>query len=167
MTVDALWGWSLLLWDLLLIFNGKPPEGGHWDPKWVYFLHASRAGGPNWHGSSSALLCNFQCSWAWNGKVRATCLSSRGVNPTFWAAICCIWPARTLNWVIFYVLESLQYIKIIAREMGQKYCGWRDMQINVPFPLGSTHLGYRCTTCAFSPVIMYAGWLVKSEHMLK
>ena len=38
--------------------------------------------------------------------------------------------------------------------------GWRDMQINVPFTPESTHLGYRCTTCAFSPVILYAGRLV-------
>jgi len=45
--------------------------------------------------------------------------------------------------------------------MGQKVLsGWQDTQINVPFPLESTHLGYRCTTCAFSPVILYAGRLV-------
>jgi hypothetical protein len=31
------------------------------------------------------------------------------------------------------------------------------MQINVPLHLESTHLvGYRCMTCAFSPVILYA-----------
>jgi hypothetical protein len=35
-----------------------------------------------------------------------------------------------------------------------------DVQINVPFPLKSTHLGYRCTTRAFIPVILYAGRLV-------
>jgi len=38
--------------------------------------------------------------------------------------------------------------------------GWRDMQINVSFPLESTHIGYMCTTFAFSPVILYAGRLV-------
>jgi hypothetical protein len=37
---------------------------------------------------------------------------------------------------------------------------WRDMQINVPFPLEITHPGYRCTTCALSPVILYSGRLV-------
>jgi len=61
----------------------KYAEGVIWGPKWVHYLHAPRAGGPNWHVSSSALLCRFQCSWAWNGQVRATCLSSRGVNPIF------------------------------------------------------------------------------------
>jgi hypothetical protein len=30
------------------------------------------------------------------------------------------------------------------------------MQIKVPFTLESTHLGYMCTTCAFSPVVLYA-----------
>jgi len=34
----------------------KISEGVIWGPKWVYFLHAPRAGGPNWHASSSALL---------------------------------------------------------------------------------------------------------------
>jgi hypothetical protein len=34
------------------------------------------------------------------------------------------------------------------------------LQINVPFPLKSTHIGYKCTTYAFSPVILYAGRLV-------
>ena len=43
---------------------------------------------------------------------------------------------------------------------AKRLSGLRDMQINVPFPLESTHLGYRCTTCAFSPVILYAGRLV-------
>jgi len=51
-------------------------------------------------------------------------------------------------------------MKIIAREMGQKESGWQDMQISVPFPLKSTHLGYRCTMCAVRPVILYAGRLV-------
>ena len=39
------------------------------------------------------------------------------------------------------------------------------MQINVPFPLESTHLGYRCTTCL---VLSFCtqGDLSKSEHML-
>ena len=44
--------------------------------------------------------------------------------------------------------------------------GSRDMQIIVSFPLESTHLGYRYTTCAFSPVILSQGNLSKSEHML-
>jgi len=34
-------------------------EGGHWGPKWVYYLHAPRAGGPNWQVSSSALICRI------------------------------------------------------------------------------------------------------------
>jgi len=44
--------------------------------------------------------------------------------------------------------------------MGQKDEEVGEMQIKVPFPLESTHLGYKCTTCAFSPVILYAGRLV-------
>ena len=43
---------------------------------------------------------------------------------------------------------------------AKRASGWQDMQTNVPFPLESTHLGYRCTTCALSPVILYAGRLV-------
>jgi hypothetical protein len=65
-------------------------EGVTWGQKWYGFGMLLGYGSPNLHVSSSALLCRFQCSWAWNGPVRATCLSSRGVNPTFWAAICCI-----------------------------------------------------------------------------
>ena len=38
--------------------------------------------------------------------------------------------------------------------------GWQDMQINAPLPLESTHLGYRCTTCALRPVILYVRRLV-------
>ena len=34
--------------------------------------------------------------------------------------------------------------------------GWQDIEITVPFPLKSTHLGNRCTTCAFSPVVLNA-----------
>jgi len=44
--------------------------------------------------------------------------------------------------------------------------GWRDMQINVPFPLESTHLGYRYTTYAFCLSFCTQGDLSKSEHML-
>jgi hypothetical protein len=33
------------------------------------------------------------------------------------------------------------------------------MQINAPFPMQSTHLGYRYTMYAFNPVISYAGRL--------
>jgi hypothetical protein len=50
--------------------------------------------------------------------------------------------------------------------MGQTDKVVGEMQINVPFPLESTHLGYRCTTCAFSPVICTQGDLSRSEHML-
>jgi hypothetical protein len=59
---------------------------------------------------SSALICraDFKAVKFETCKLGGPYLISRGVNPTFWAAICCIWPARTLNWVIFYVLESLQ-----------------------------------------------------------
>ena len=39
---------------------------------------------------------------------------------------------------------------------AKRASGWRDMQIKVPFTLESTHLGYMCTTCAFSPVVLYA-----------
>jgi hypothetical protein len=46
------------------------------------------------------------------------------------------------------------------RNGAKRLSGWRDMQINEPFPLESTHLGYKCTTCAFSPAILYAGRLV-------
>jgi len=46
------------------------------------------------------------------------------------------------------------------RNGAKRLIGWRDLQINVPFPLKSTHIGYKCTTYAFSPVILYAGRLV-------
>jgi len=46
------------------------------------------------------------------------------------------------------------------RNGAKRLSGWRDMQIHVPFPLESTHLGYRSTTCTFSLVILYAGRLV-------
>ena len=83
------------------------PEGVIWGPKWVNFLHAPRAGGPNWHVSSSALLCRFYCSWAWKGKLGPPASAAAAWTLIFWADICCIWPARGLNWVIFCVLESL------------------------------------------------------------
>jgi hypothetical protein len=76
-----------------------------------------------------------------------TCLSSRGVNLTFWASIRCIWPASAPDWVIFSV-----EVFIINKNGAKRRSGWRDMQFKVPFPLESTHLGYRCTMCAFSPV---------------
>jgi len=44
--------------------------------------------------------------------------------------------------------------------MEQKELVVGEMQINVSFPLESTHLGYKCTTCAFSPVILYTGQFV-------
>jgi hypothetical protein len=57
------------------------------------------------------------------------------------------------------VLKSLRQIKAIAKTIKQRPSGWRDMQLNASFPVQSTHLGYRCTTCAISPVISYAGRL--------
>jgi len=42
---------------------------------------------------------------------------------------------------------------------AKKASGWRDMQINAPFPMESTDIGLRYKTCAFSPVIPYAGRL--------
>ena len=64
------------------------------------------------------------------------------------------------NWW-FIVFEVLIINKDHCKRIGAKILsGWWDLQINVSFPLESTHLGYRCTTCAFSPVILYAGRLV-------
>ena len=42
---------------------------------------------------------------------------------------------------------------------AKRASGWRDMQMYAPFPMESTYLGYRYTTCAFSPVTPYAGRL--------
>jgi hypothetical protein len=48
------------------------------------------------------------------------------------------------------------------RNGAERLSGWRDMQISVccAIPPESTHLEDRCTTCAISPVILYAGRLV-------
>ena len=111
------------------------------------------------------LTCRFQAQ-LWYAEFKAvkleTCklggsyLVSRGVNLTFWAAICCIWPASAPNPVKCF--EALSINKDHCKKDGAKILsGWQDMQINVPFPLESTHLGYRCTTCACSPVILYTG----------
>ena len=52
-----------------------------------------------------------------------------------------------------------KYVRTLDSEPAERHAG--AAQINVSaFPLESTHLGYRCTTCAFSPVILYAGRLV-------
>jgi len=61
----------------------------------------------------------------------------------------------------FLCFEVLIINKDHCKNNGAKrVSGWRDMQIKVPFPLESTHLGYRCRSCAFSPAILYAGRLV-------
>ena len=81
-------------------------EGGHWGPKWYGFCMLLGYGSYNLQVSSSALI--------WNAAELETCklwepyLIGRGVNPTFWAAVCCIWPASAPNWVMFGVLESLK-----------------------------------------------------------
>jgi hypothetical protein len=121
-----------------------------------------KCGPLNLQVSSSALLCKFQSSWAWNMPVMATCLSSRGVNLLFEQPYAASdRPAHQTWW--FLVFEVLTIKKKSLQRIGAKRLGgWRDMQINVPFPLESTHLGYRCTTCAFSPVILYTGRLVST-----
>jgi len=58
----------------------KISRGGYLRPKMGIIFHAPRAGGPNWQVSSSALLCRFHAA----KPVRATCLSSRGINLTYW-----------------------------------------------------------------------------------
>ena len=103
--------WIWYCWAKWAAFAGKQlqsqlgivTEGVIWGPKWVWFSHAPRAGGHNWYVSSSGLICGSQCSWAWNIPVMATCLSSRGMNLTFWAAICCSWPASAPNPLVFSV----------------------------------------------------------------
>ena len=50
--------------------------------------------------------------------------------------------------------------------MEQKELVVGEMQINVSFPLESTHLGYKCTTCAFILSFCTQGDLSEFEHML-
>jgi len=50
-------------------------------------------------------------------------------------------------------------MKIIEGEMGQKDKVARYAN-KCAIPLKITYLGYRCMTCAFSPVILYEGRLV-------
>jgi hypothetical protein len=58
----------------------------------------------------------------------------------------------------FWCFEVLKINKDHCKRNGAKILsGSRDMQIIVSFPLESTHLGYRCTTCAFGPVNLYVG----------
>jgi len=96
------------------------PEGVSWGQKWYSFGMLLGYGSPNLHVSSSALICRFQCSWAWNVPARATCLSSRGVNLTFWAAICCIWPASAPNPVIFSVWSLYNKLRSLQEIWGKK-----------------------------------------------
>jgi len=144
------------------------PEGGHWDPKWLYVLHAPRAGGPNLPASSSSLLCrnpwnqDFSVAELLKSKLRPPALAAAAWTQLFEQP--CIWPARALNWVVFVCWSRVGVLIMNndhCKNIGAKRAsGWRGMQIIVPFPLESTHLGYRFTTCAFSPVILYAGRLV-------
>jgi hypothetical protein len=61
----------------------------------------------------------------------------------------------------FWCFEILIINRNHCKNNGAKrLSGWRDMQIIVPFPMQSTHLGYKCTLCAISPVIFYAGRLI-------
>jgi len=110
-----------IIWERAdcLIFNvWNFSEGVSWGPEWVCFLHAPRQVAVTGRFQAQ-LCCRFQCSYAWNLPVTATCLSSCGVDLTCWAAICCFWPASAPNWVMFGVLESLLCIKIIAITMEQ------------------------------------------------
>ena len=53
-----------------------------------------------------------------------------------------------------------------CKRNGAKRRGWRDMQINVPFPLESTHLGYSARRVLLVLSFCTQGDLSKSEHML-
>ena len=68
-------------------------------------------------------------------------------------------PAHQTQWFLVFWSPYIKK-KNCKRNGAKRLSSWRDMQINVPFPLESTHLGYRCTRCAFSPVILYAVRLV-------
>jgi len=67
----------------------------------------------------------------------------------------------------FLCVGVLEIIKDQCKNKGaKKASGWRNNQINVPFPLESTHPGYRCMTCALVLSFCTQGDLSKSEHML-
>ena len=130
-------------------------------PKMVRFSHAPRAGGPNWYVSSSALICKFQSSQARNLQVRGPIPNWPRREPYFLSShMLYLTSQRTKlsnNWWLEVLIINKDHCK---RNGAKRLSGWHDMQIYVPFPLESTHLGYKCTTCPCSPVILYAGRLV-------
>ena len=128
-------------------------------PKWVWFLHDPRAGGPNWFQAQLWYVVQwFQCSWLETYQLGPPASAAAAWTLLFEQQYAVSdQPAHQTRWFLVFLIKNI--------EMGQKE-GWREMQVSVPFPLKSIHLGYRCTTCAFNPVILYAGRLSKSEHML-
>jgi hypothetical protein len=99
--------WAYLFQGLSLAH--KLPKRVIWGPKWSGFGMLLGYGSHNLQVSSSALICRAESNAAeletcqLRGPYRIGC----GVNPTFWAAICYVWPASAPNLVIFSVLKSL------------------------------------------------------------
>jgi hypothetical protein len=115
-------------------------------------------GSRNLHVSSSTLICRFQCSWAWNVQITGAIPNRPRREAYFMSSHMLYLTSQSIKLNEFVcVLDSLWSLQ---KQWSKRANGWRDMQFNVPFPLESTYLGCRCTTCAFSPVILYAGRLV-------
>ena len=136
-------------------------EGVIWGTKWYDFCMLPGYGPPNWHVSSLTLVCRFQCNWAWNVPVRGPIPNRPQREPYFLSSHMLYLTSQRIRLSDFWCFEVLKINKDhCKRNEAKRQSGWRDMQINVSFLLVSTHLGYRCTTCAFSPVILYAERLV-------
>jgi len=128
---------------------------------WYDFCMLLGYGPPNLHVSSSALTCRFQCSWSWNVQIRGPIPNRPRREPYFLSSHMLYLTSQRTKPGDLKCFEVFIINKDHRKNNGAKRSSdWRDMQINVPFPLESTHPGYRCTTCAFIPVILYAGRLV-------
>jgi len=148
---------QLLYWNLKLAFTFDhtletvvKSRGGHWGPKWFTFCMLPGYGSRNLHVSSSALICRFLCSWAWNVQITGAITNRPRREPYFLSSHTLYLTSQRTKPSDFWCFGILKVNKDHCKRNGAiSLSGWRDMQINVPFPLESTHQGYRCTTCAF------------------
>ena len=148
------------------------PRGGYLRPRMGMFLHVPRAGGRNWQVQAQLCYVTDFLNPNPNSPKQYEIPLQLSLKPAGYGHLP-QQPRREPNILSSHMLYLTSQrtklsdvwcfeVLIINQDekWGKKISGWRDMQINMPFPLECTHLGYRCTTCAFNPVILYTGRLV-------
>ena len=104
----------------------------------------------------------FQNTWAWKQPVRETIPNLPRRELYFLSSHMLYLTSQRTKLSVLWCFGVLIVNKDHCINIGAKTSsGRRDMQINAPFPMQSTHEGKRCTLCACSPVSSYAGWLNK------